>query len=150
MSQMLAWAQAHQEWLWWLGAASLVMFLLTPLLVLLLALRIPQDYFVDPRRHRSGLRRRFPVYWLALEVVKNLAGAILVLAGLAMLLLPGQGILTILLGLVLLEFPGKYALERRLAVRPGVLRAINWMRRRGRRPPLLPPDGGVDGTGTKR
>jgi hypothetical protein len=71
-----------------------------------------------------------------LLILKNLFGAILVLAGLSMLLLPGQGILTILVGLMFLDFPGKFAMERRLVRQRPVITAINWMRRRANRPPL--------------
>ena len=57
------------------------------------------------------------------------------LAGLAMLVLPGQGLLTMLIGLLLLDFPGKRALERRVVRRPKILAFLNRMRdRRGREP----------------
>jgi hypothetical protein len=50
-----------------------------------------------------------------------------------MLLLPGQGVLTILIGIVLLDFPGKYRLERWAVRHRPVYRSINWLRR-GREP----------------
>ena len=50
--------------------------------------------------------------------------------------IPGQGLLTIVIGLILLDYPGKRKLERRLAARPVVLRAINRVRTRFRRPPM--------------
>jgi len=61
---------------------------------------------------------------------------VLILAGVAMLVLPGQGMLTIVLGIMLLNFPGKYRLERRVARMRPVARSINWMRARGGHPPL--------------
>jgi hypothetical protein len=67
---------------------------------------------------------------------KNLLGILIVLAGVAMLLLPGQGILTILIGLMLLDLPGKRRLERRLVQQPSVWRAINWMRAKAHKPAL--------------
>jgi hypothetical protein len=45
-------------------------------------------------------------------------------------------LLTLLVGVFLLDFPGKYAFEKWLVGRPGVLRMINWLRRRRGRPPL--------------
>jgi len=57
-------------------------------------------------------------------------------AGIAMLVLPGQGVLTIVIGIMLLDFPGKYRFERSLAARRPVLRSINWLRRRANRPLL--------------
>jgi len=55
-------------------------------------------------------------------------------------LVPGQGILTILIGLSLLDFPGKRNLELKLIRLRTVRKAINWIRARAQQPPLeLPP-----------
>ncbi len=67
---------------------------------------------------------------------KNALGYLFVLMGIAMLVLPGQGILTIMIGVTLLDFPGKYRLERWLVSRRPVLRSINWLRRCAGREPL--------------
>ncbi|WP_233490267.1 PGPGW domain-containing protein [Thiocapsa marina] len=85
------------------------------------------------------LKSLHPVVYVSLRLFKNLVGWVLVLAGILMLVLPGQGILTIIMGLVLSDFPGKYALERRLASKQRVLDGINWIRRRSGHPPLVPP-----------
>ena len=45
-------------------------------------------------------------------------------------LVPGQGLLTILIGLLLINFPGKRRLERKLVRRPKVLQFINRIRSR--------------------
>ena len=71
------------------------------------------------------------------RIGKNALGVVFVLAGVAMILLPGQGVLTILLGIMLTEFPGKYRFERWLVRRRAVLGAINWLRERAGRPPLI-------------
>ena len=68
---------------------------------------------------------------------KNLIGYVFVVAGIIMLMLPGQGILTIVIGITLLDFPGKYRLERWVVSRRPVLRSINWVRRRAKRGPLV-------------
>ena len=54
-----------------------------------------------------------------------------------MLVLPGQGLLTLLVGFLLVDAPGKYRLERWLVSRKAVLRPINWLRRRKGRQPLI-------------
>jgi len=54
-----------------------------------------------------------------------------------MLVLPGQGLLTILAGLVLLHFPRKHELLRWIVSRPAVLASANWVRHRAGRPPLV-------------
>jgi hypothetical protein len=63
-------------------------------------------------------------------------GFVLLAAGIAMLVLPGQGILTMLIGISLVDFPGKRQLERKLIGQPAVLNAINKMRQRFGQPPL--------------
>ena len=45
-----------------------------------------------------------------------------------MLILPGQGLLTIVIGIFVADFPGKQTLERRLVANNKVFRAINWIR----------------------
>jgi hypothetical protein len=62
-----------------------------------------------------------------------------VVAGLVMLVVPGQGLLTLAVGLMLMDFPGKFRLERWLATRGPVWRSLNWLRKRARRPPLERP-----------
>ncbi len=68
---------------------------------------------------------------------KNILGALFLLAGVAMLLLPGQGLLTMVMGVVFLDLPGKYKFERWLIARPGIARSVNWLRQRAGRPLLI-------------
>lgn len=101
--------------------------------------RLPADYL---SRDADTARPHWPknqIAWWLLRGVRNLAGLLLLLAGLVMLITPGQGILTVLAGLCLMDVPGKVQLERRLAGRPRVLKSLNWIRRRAGKPPLLPP-----------
>jgi hypothetical protein len=53
-----------------------------------------------------------------------------------MLVLPGQGILTMLIGISLVDFPGKRQLERKLIGQPAVLNTINRVREKFGQPPL--------------
>jgi hypothetical protein len=122
---MFSWLQDNEPLLWWLGLGSIVMFVAGVILVPVLIARIPADYFSP---ERAPPPRRHPVLALLLRIGKNLLGALLIVLGIAMLVLPGQGILTILLGLSLIEFPYKRRLELALIRRPPVLRAVNWIR----------------------
>ncbi|MEX2317898.1 MAG: PGPGW domain-containing protein [Pirellulales bacterium] len=140
MESVLEWAKSHDALLWWLFAASIATYLLTPLAAAGLVIRLPTDYF-------AAKRRQIPAWWDGrgwlrplVVVVKNLAGVALLLAGLVMLVVPGQGLLTIVAGLMLVDFPGKYRLERWLATRPPVWRSLNWLRKRARREPLQRPE----------
>ena len=61
-------------------------------------------------------------------------------AGMAMLVLPGQGLLTLLMGFLLLDFPGKYRLEKWLFLRRRVREGVNWLRKRAGSEPLRVED----------
>jgi hypothetical protein len=122
----------------WVFLLSVAVFVGAIAIVPLVVVRIPADYFSHERRGRREYRSLHPVLWWTWSIVRTVSGAALVLAGIAMLVLPGQGILTILAGLSLLEFPGKYRLERWIARRRPVLAAINGLRRRFGRDPLRP------------
>lgn len=73
-----------------------------------------------------------------LRVLRNLLGVALVLLGAAMLVLPGQGLLTLLVGVLLIDFPGKHRLVARMLSRPKVLSVVNKLRARRSAPPLAP------------
>lgn len=139
MSRWYEWLGAHTTLLAGLGAASVIMFLGTLIALPVLVARIPADYFVDPIRHRSHLRQMSRALYVVVFILKNLLGLVLILAGIAMLVLPGQGILTILIGVLLTDFPGKFQFERWLITRPGVYETVNWMRRKVGKGPILRP-----------
>ena len=122
----------------WLGAISLALLLLSPVVVAGLVVRLPTDYFTNKRRKLLATDRR-AVFHLALVGLKNVVGALLVIAGLIMLVVPGQGLLTIVFGVLLLDFPGKNRLERWLVTRPRIWRSINWLRRYMGKPELQRP-----------
>ena len=133
------WAGSHEWLMAGVTLASLAMFLGSLLALPFLVARLPADYFADPHRHANRLRQFHPLFYVAALVLKNLLGWVLILAGIAMLVLPGQGLVTILIGLVLSDFPGKFALERRLACTPAIFNALNWLRRRAGHGPLQAP-----------
>jgi hypothetical protein len=142
---MLEWIRGHELALWWIGTLSLVVFFVTLILVAVLVVHIPSDYFLRKKRTLANLKGRYSVIRLTGIVVKNIFGIVFVLAGLAMLVLPGQGIITILIGIMMLNFPGKRSLERRIVQQPKVLRAINWMRTKANKPVLQVPHIGSKG-----
>jgi hypothetical protein len=133
IASLWAWCEAHPGLLGGLFLGSLASLLLVALLLPVIVVRLPEDYFATVRHeppvmHSAG-------YWIW-RVGKNALGAVFLLAGFLMLFLPGQGLLTILIGLLLLEFPGKRRLERRLVQRPSILHFLNRLRERRGRPPL--------------
>jgi hypothetical protein len=124
---------ANEDLLFLLGAVSVVTFFGSLLLVPWLVVRIPADYFaLEERRVAAWQDRHHALRWAVL-IAKNCLGAVLIVMGIAMLILPGQGLLTILVGIVLLNFPGKFRLERWLVRKGPIWRSINWLRRRAGR-----------------
>jgi len=115
---------------------SIVGFVGSVIAIPWILIRLPQDYFCESHP-RTWLKDRHPVLRLIALALKNFVGWILLLGGIAMLVLPGQGLLTILIGVSLMDFPGKRAIERKLVSRPLVLQAINRIRERFDRPPLV-------------
>jgi hypothetical protein len=123
----------------WLVGASVLSVLLGALLVPFMILRIPADYFLPERRVRLTRQARHPAMRALILAAKNLLGAVLIVAGIALMFLPGQGLLTLFAGLIVMDYPGKYRFERWLVRRPYVLSALNWLRERGGRTPLDAP-----------
>jgi hypothetical protein len=131
---------------------TLVRFLLTPETVIGLTLlsvitcvaslvgtswavrRLPVDYLLGdlerPHRPRSSSLVR---------LLRNALGLVLLVLGALMLVLPGQGLLTILAAISLMDFRGKRRLERRLMSRPRVFALLNRFRLRAGEPRLLSP-----------
>ena len=122
-----------------IGMISVIVFVGTLVAIPMLVIHIPTDYFTRRRKSSDGSPKGYSAVRLGTLVVKNIVGAIFLLAGIALLVLPGQGIITILIGIMLLNFPGKFTLERRIIEQQSVLRAINWMRLKARKPALKLP-----------
>lgn len=100
---------------------------------------MPADHFSRPPGHDDRVGRRHPIARWSLLLLKNVLGLVILPVGvlMALPLVPGPGLVFILVGLSLLDFPGKRSLERRLLRVPAVLRFLNRVRRRFARPPLV-------------
>ena len=142
---MLEWlTQTWDAWglTWWRVLFGLLLavvsFAVSTGVVTFVLIKLPANYFHSSHA-REFLTERHPVLRMVGIVAKNILGLVLVAAGIVMSLpgVPGQGVLTILLGIMLLDFPGKRSLESRIVSRPRVFRAINALRARFDKPPLL-------------
>lgn len=128
------------------GATSLVtkvaiilgVSLVASAFAVLVVVLLPADHFnrLPEEKRRSS---RHPLLRWTLFGLKNLAGALILPMGviMALPLIPGPGLVFILVGLSLLDFPGKRRLEEKLMTVPAVLHFLNEVRRRFRQPPLL-------------
>jgi hypothetical protein len=133
---MFEWIQANEIVIWWMLATSIVTFVAAMIGAPLWIINIPRNYFSERRRRRKPLGSLSAGNAL-LVIGRNLLGGILILIGVLMLILPGQGLLTILVGIMLMDLPGKYRIARSIVARPPVLQSMNWIRRRAGRKPLI-------------
>ncbi len=100
--------------------------------------KIPAHYFSSNYKQDFLPNSSFLVRWGAV-IAKNIFGVFLIILGILLSLpgVPGQGILTILLGLIMIDIPGKRPLEARIIKRPKVLNAINQLRAKYNKQPLI-------------
>ena len=121
-----------------LGVISIIMFVGTIVAIPIILNRLPVNYFQHDLEHK-WMEDYHPIFRNIGLIVKNTVGLIFLLAGIAMLVLPGQGILTMVIGVSLLDFPGKRKLEHKLLTQAMVFQAINSIRAKCSKPPFDPP-----------
>ncbi len=136
-STLSQWIDANQMLLTGIGVSSLIISVASFILLPWLIAQIPYDYFAHDRREPTTWKELHPIFRFMVLLLKNIMGFTLLLAGIAMLLLPGQGLLSILMGLILMDYPGKFQFERKIVSRPKLLQFINWLRRKQKQPPLV-------------
>ena len=121
VEQISDWVKTHSIAVWWLAGLSALTFVGTLIAIPFLVVRIPADYFAHESRETTRWGNRHPVIRGILIILKNVIGLSFIIAGIAMLILPGQG---------------KYRLERWLVKKRAVLKSINWLRKRTGHPPI--------------
>jgi len=105
-------------------------------LVVIGMIKIPADYFSSSYVKEINRDKHFSIRWAAF-IVKNVIGFLLIVAGFIMIFTPGPGVPTILLGLIMMDIPGKRPFEAKLIQRPMVLSAVNDLRAKYNKPPLI-------------
>lgn len=124
-----------------LGLIGVVIFVVsfvgTTALTVWFVVKLPADYFVQQRQPRSD--SRWSVSHWAQFLLRNVLALALIGLGIVLSLpgVPGQGLLTVLLGIMLSDFPGKERLERKIVSYPKVREALNRLRARFGKPPLM-------------
>jgi hypothetical protein len=116
------------------GFAFLIGVIVLPWIVV----KLPKDAFSNVKRH-NWLDHQPAAFRVPLRLFKNVLALALIVVGIAMLVLPGQGLLAILLGVMLGDFPGKLKLQQWILAKPKVLNSLNWLRRKFSKPPLDRP-----------
>lgn len=139
MPELPEWLHWGDAWVAWIFGISVFTLVISGLLVPVLVRRMPADYFLEHRPITETIQARHPVGTPLIKILKSILGALLIIAGLIMLIIPGQGILTILVGLILMDFPGKKSIELRLIRLPPLWKAVQWIRHRAGREDLQLP-----------
>ncbi len=134
LDQILTLLNQYEDLLIMVGIVSGVIFVATLLLTPYLLGLIPADYFSLTHAHQ---KKKKTLLCFIVVFSKTLVGALLVLAGIIMLVTPGQGVISILLGLFLMEFPGKRSLELKFINHNPTFKALNWLRNKAGKPPFI-------------
>ncbi len=136
--KIISWSSMNSDLLFLLGSLSIFILIISVFMMVLIISFLPEDYFKSENRNliSSVQNSRYPLLKLLVLITKNFFGVLLLLSGILMLVLPGQGILTIITGLVFMDYPGKYKFERKLLKQKGVINSINWIRSRLSKPSL--------------
>ena len=135
---MITWIEAHSALLLTgLGLLGVVTFVASLIALPIIIARLPADHFVVERARAVSREDARPLRSILLALGRNLLGVLLVLGGVLMLFLPGQGILTIAIGLLMIDFPKKRAFQAWLLAWKPVNRGINWLRRKADQPEFI-------------
>ena len=120
-----------------LGITSFAVLVISALSIGYFVKQIPYDYFLNDKRGISDYKNKNPIFWIITLAIKNIVGYCLIIGGILMLVLPGQGLLTIFVGLILSDYPGKFKLERKIINTRLILKTINWYRSKSNIPPII-------------
>jgi hypothetical protein len=134
-SETLAVSQFLEPLLGWLALFSIATFVLSLVLIPWVVGRLSQDCFL--RLHLND--RLIPppsIGSVILAILRHGLGIVLILTGIVMLFLPGQGLLTIVLGALLVSFPGKRKFIHLLVCQPKIQKSLNWLRKKRKKPPF--------------
>ena len=115
---------------------SMVTFLISIICIPLLVARLPRDYFQRAPLRGPGSSQRVTSGYLLLMILRNIVGMVLLLAGIAMLFLPGQGIITMVIGLIVMQVPFKRKLIFRMTRPHSVRHGLDWLRIRMKKEPF--------------
>ena len=114
----------------WLGFLSVLTFIGSLIAIPWIIGRLPVNYFIRHRQLVAESHSRHPLVARLTFVLRNFVGIVFLVAGIVMLVLPGQGIITILIGISFMDFPKKHHLVDYLVRRKKVISFLNWIRKK--------------------
>lgn len=116
-------------------ATSVLMFVFSIVGTIIFIKIASHDFFVHEKDHwYNALSEPLRITVLILQ---NLIGYFLLIIGFALLFLPGQGLLTIMVALILIHFPYKQKLVRALVRKPLFLKTLNAIREKYKKTPFI-------------
>lgn len=126
----------NESLLIWLGLFSVITLVASIIVIPFIISCLPEDYFIHSEVRSPLWKTKHPVIRWTLILIKNVIGVVLLVLGVAMLILPGQGLLTLFIALLFLDFPGKYKLEKRVVQNRVLQQGVNWIRQKASKAPL--------------
>ena len=135
LEQIIDLVDEYKSVIFWLSLLSFLIFIFSLVSIKWLVALIPSDYFVYKKD--SKFKSKYPLTWLISMIIKNMIGYLLIIGGILMLVLPGQGLFTILIGLMMSNYPGKYYIEKKIIAIPSILKTINWLRKQSDKEPII-------------
>jgi|TARA_B110000438_G_C15767434_1_gene630285 hypothetical protein len=122
-----------------LGGLSILMVILSIIGAGWFISKIPEDYFIHEKRQHGNWNEYSSEVRIVIIIAKNIFGVAMLISGLLLLVLPGQGLLTMIIGLLLIDYPGKFRLEQKIISIPSVFKGLNWFRAKSKKPYLKHP-----------
>ncbi len=122
----------------WLALLSLFTLFLSLILLPYVVRKIPSDYFLKLSKEQPRLQG-YELKSVLILLFRNIFGLLLLVSGIAMLFLPGQGLITIFVSLLLMDFPGKKRFVTYLTSKKSVQKSINWIRKKAKKDPIKWP-----------
>ena len=135
LEQIIDLVDEYKSVIFWLSLLSFLIFIFSLVSIKWLVALIPIDYFVYKKN--SKFKTKYPFTWLISMIIKNIIGYLLIIGGMLMLVLPGQGLFTIFIGLMMSNYPGKYYIEKKIIAIPSILKTINWLRKKSNKEPII-------------
>lgn len=112
------------------AATSILTFVVSIVCIPLLVGRLPSNFFQLPQESSTYITKQLSPISICILLLRNLTGTCLLLAGIIMLFLPGQGLITIIIGLGLMTFPYKNQLLYKMTRPETVQKSLDWIRKK--------------------
>lgn len=126
----------HQVAIEWLGVVSVLTFIVSLVAIPWVIARLPKDYFIRHRQVVAVRHERNPALAKVIFLLRNFFGTVFLVGGIFMLVLPGQGIISMVIGISLMDFPKKNQLVDFILTLPRVRKLLNWLRHKQKKPPF--------------